>query len=154
MNSTTIKSHAKVNIGLQVLNRRPDGYHHLHTIFQELDFHDTLTLTGKKEGCSLSSNHQTFPLDESNTCHQAYYILKRNYPHIGGINIQVDKQIPAGGGLGGGSSNGAAVLKGLNQIYRLSLSEDDLENLAVEVGADVPFSSVVGASWERGLVKD
>ncbi len=139
MDSIILKSHAKVNIGLQVLNQRPDGYHNLHTIFQELDFHDTVTLAKIENGCRLKSNNKNFPLDKSNTCHKAYTILKREFPELGGIQIHVGKHIPQGAGLGGGSSNGAAVFKGLNQSYELGLSDNDLEQLAVEIGADVPF---------------
>ncbi len=139
MDSIILKSYAKVNIGLQVLNQRPDGYHNLHTIFQELDFHDTVTLTKIENGCELKSNNKSFPLDTSNTCHKAYTILQQEFPGLGGVQIHVDKKIPQGAGLGGGSSNGAAVLKGLNQLYEMDLSDNYLEQLAVEIGADVPF---------------
>ncbi|MFQ6678379.1 MAG: 4-(cytidine 5'-diphospho)-2-C-methyl-D-erythritol kinase [Fidelibacterota bacterium] len=146
-----MKSRAKVNIGLQVLNQRPDGYHNLHTIFQELDFHDTVLISKTENGCVLKSNDKSFPLDKSNTCHKAYTILKREFPELSGVKIYMDKNIPACGGLGGGSSNGAAVLKGLNQMYMLGLSEDDLEQFAVEIGADVPFFIRGGCQLGEGI---
>lgn len=151
MDSITLKSHAKINIGLQVLNQRPDGYHNLHTIFQELDFHDTVTLVKIENGCELKSNIKSFPLDESNTCHKAFVILKQEFPELGGVQIYVDKHIPQGAGLGGGSSNGAAVLKGLNQLYTFGLSDNDLEQLAVEIGADVSFFIRGGCQLGEGV---
>jgi len=151
MDSLTLKSHAKINIGLQVLNQRQDGYHNLHTIFQELDFHDTITLTKTDRNFELSSTTKDFPLDKSNTCHKAYSLLKKEFPDIGGVHVHVDKQIPQGAGLGGGSSNGAAILKGLNQLCELGLSDYDLEQIAVKIGADVPFFIQGGCQLGEGI---
>ncbi len=151
MNTIILESYAKINIGLQVLNQRPDGYHNLHTIFQELEFHDTITLTKIENGCELKSNNRNFPLDKSNTCHKAYTILKQEFPDVGGVKIHVDKRIPQGAGLGGGSSNGAAVLKGLNLLYELSIKENELEKVALEIGADVPFFICGGTQLGEGI---
>ena len=139
MDFIALNSRAKVNIGLLVLNRREDGYHNLYTIFQELDYHDTITLTKTKSGFELSSDDEHFPVDRSNTCSKAYEAILGQFPNIGGVKIYVEKHIPQGAGLGGGSSNGAAVLKGLNDLYGLELSADKLSRLAMKIGADVPF---------------
>ena len=133
-----LKSKAKVNIGLQIRDRRPDGYHTIHTLFQELDFHDIITLEKRESGCGFSSNVDWLKNDDSNLCVKAWRKMVDVFG-IGGISIQLEKRIPAGGGLGGGSSNAATVLKGLRQLYELDLSDDELELLSVDLGADVPF---------------
>ncbi len=137
--SLTLSSPSKVNIGLQVLGKREDGFHDIHTIFQELDFYDSITFKQLPEGITLDSNASWFPLDESNTCTIAFKILKTHFPQMGGIALEVKKQIPSGAGLGGGSGNAATVIRGLNAIYSLGLSVKDMELIAYEVGADVPF---------------
>ncbi|MCS5612413.1 MAG: 4-(cytidine 5'-diphospho)-2-C-methyl-D-erythritol kinase, partial [Candidatus Poribacteria bacterium] len=83
MDSIALYSRAKVNIGLLVLNHREDGYHNLYTIFQELDYHDTITLTKTKSGFELSSDDEHFPVDRSNTCSKAYEAILGQFPNIG-----------------------------------------------------------------------
>ena len=151
MDSIALNSRAKVNIGLLVLNRREDGYHNLYTIFQELDYHDTITLTKTKSGFELSSDDEHFPVDRSNTCSKAYEAILGQFPNIGGVKIYVEKHIPQGAGLGGGSSNGATVLKGLNDLYGLELSADKLSKLAMKIGADVPFFIRGGTQLGEGI---
>ena len=130
---------SKVNIGLKILSKRNDGYHNIYTVFQELDFGDSITIKKADSGCTISSNVDWIPTDESNICYKAYTALKRKFPKLGGVSIHIKNRIPAGSGLGGGSANGAAVLKGLNKLYNLELSDDGLEKIGSEVGADVPF---------------
>ncbi len=130
---------SKVNIGLKILSKRNDGYHNIYTVFQELDFGDSITIKKADSGCTISSNVDWIPTDESNICYKAYTALKRKFPKLGGVSIHIKNRIPAGSGLGGGSANGAAVLKGLNKLYNLELSDDGLEKIGFEVGADVPF---------------
>ena len=151
MDSIALNSRAKVNIGLLVLNHREDGYHNLYTIFQELDYHDTITLTKTKSGFKLSSDDEHFPVDRSNTCSKAYEAILGQFPNIGGVKIYVKKHIPQGAGLGGGSSNGATVLKGLNDLYSLELSADKLSKLAMKIGADVPFFIRGGTQLGEGI---
>ncbi|MFH1851126.1 MAG: 4-(cytidine 5'-diphospho)-2-C-methyl-D-erythritol kinase [Candidatus Neomarinimicrobiota bacterium] len=134
-----LRSPAKVNIGLQIRDRRPDGYHTIHTIFQELEFHDTVRMTIRDSGCRITASVDWVPTDESNICCRAVRVLKERYAGVAGIRIELEKQIPAGAGLGGGSGNAAAVLKGLNHLYDLRLSVPELERTAAAVGADVPF---------------
>ena len=151
MNSITLKSHAKVNIGLRVLDQREDGYHNIHTIFQELDFHDTVSISKTDDDYELSSNDVNFPKDSSNTCSKAYVAVNVHYPDITGIKIHVKKEIPQGSGLGGGSSNGATTLKGMNELYGLGLSNDELIELSLQVGADVPFFIHGGTQLGEGI---
>lgn len=151
MNSLSVKSHAKVNIGLQVLNQRKDGFHNIHTIFQELGFHDVVTLEKSEYGCELSSNDKNFPQDSTNTCAKAYTAILGQFPDLGGIKIHVEKNIPQGAGLGGGSSNGATVLKGINELYNLGLSFADLQDIGNGLGADVPFFIRGGIQLGEGI---
>jgi len=138
MTPAVLKSHAKVNIGLQILDQRPDGYHNIHTLFQELDFHDTITLEKIDSRCEFSSNVDWLKNDESNLCVKAWQKMVDSFD-VGGVSIQLEKRIPAGSGLGGGSSNAASILKGLRELYELNVSDDELESIGVDLGADVPF---------------
>jgi len=138
MSHLVLKSHAKVNIGLQIRNQRTDGYHNIHTIFQELDFHDTIILEKRDSSCQFSSNVDWLPKDDSNLCVKAWQKMVDTFG-LGGVSIELDKRIPAGGGLGGGSSNAATILKGLRKLYELDVSDDELETIGINLGADVPF---------------
>ena len=138
MSHLVLKSHAKVNIGLQIGNQRPDGYHNIHTIFQELDFHDTIRLEKRDSNCQFSSNVDWLAKDDSNLCVKAWQKMVDAFG-LGGVSIELKKRIPAGGGLGGGSSNAATILKGLRKLYELDVSDDELETIGIDLGADVPF---------------
>jgi len=144
-------SFSKVNIGLKVLNQRDDGYHDIYTVFQELNFGDSLQVEKTDNGCTLSSNMDWIPTDETNICYKAYVALKNARPELGGVSIHIDKKVPAGSGLGGGSANGAAVLKGINELYDLNLSNDELEKIGASVGADVPFFIKGGTQLGEGI---
>lgn len=147
----TLKSCAKVNIGLQVLGQRPDGYHTLQTLFQELEFHDLITLTPRTQGVTLSTDVTWIPGDHSNLCRRAYRLLAEQVPALGGVAIHLQKRIPAGAGLGGGSSNAATVLKGLTRLYDLDLDDRGLGELARRLGADVPFFLQGGTQLGEGI---
>ena len=142
---------SKVNIGLKILSQRNDGYYNIYTVFQELDFGDSITIKKEDSGCTLTSNVDWVLTDESNICHKAYTALKIKYSELGGVSIHIEKRIPVGTGLGGGSANGAAVLKGLNTIYNLELSMDELEKIGTSVGADVPFFIKGGTQLGEGI---
>jgi 4-diphosphocytidyl-2-C-methyl-D-erythritol kinase len=151
MNSFLFKSYCKVNIGLQIRNKREDGYHNLHTVFQELDLHDNIKISKLNKGWNLSVNNPKIPTDDTNTCIKAYNELKKEYPSLGGIYIEIDKRIPSGGGLGGGSGDAATVLKGINKIYDLKISDKDLVQIAVRIGADVAFFIKGGTQIGDGI---
>ena len=138
MASLTIKSHAKVNVGLQIRNKRSDGFHNIHTIFQELELHDTISLRLQDSGCNFTSNVSWLRNDVSNLCVRAWEHLSKYYD-IGGISIDLTKSIPAGSGLGGGSSNAASVIKGLVKLYKIDISKKELHSIAISLGADVSF---------------
>ena len=150
MNKIVINSNAKVNLGLRVLKKKDNGYHNIVTIFQEIDFFDIITLTKNPQGCSFNSNVDWLKNDQDNLCIAAYKLMKKNYG-IGGINIDLNKKIPAGSGLGGGSSNAASIMKGVCKLYGLNISNNELEHLAVNIGADVPFFIKGSAQLGEGI---
>ena len=133
------QSKSKINLGLKVLNKRSDGLHNIVTIFQEVDFGDKIELVKHKSGCQIRSDVDWIPLDSSNLCHKAYRALCHELNQDLGVKISLEKRIPVGSGIGGGSANAAATLIGLNSIYNLGLNEKKLERIAVNIGADVPF---------------
>ena len=133
-----LKSFAKVNLYLRVTGIVSNGYHTLYSIFQELDFHDILTFTPSSK-FSISCNRSDLPCDDSNLCVQAYRIMKEFAPTNGEWSIHLEKNVPMGAGLGGGSSNAAAVLKFLNKAWDTNFSESKLIDIAKEICADAPF---------------
>ena len=152
MQELKLDSNGKVNIGLQVLDKRPDGYHNIHTIFQEIRFSDFINISkNDSDACSISCNMPEIPLDDSNICYKAYKLLKDRFDQVGGVDIRIEKSIPPGSGLGGGSANGAAVLKGLNKMFSLDLSISELEALGSVLGADVPFFMKGGTQLGEGI---
>ena len=132
-------SYSKVNIGLKVLSQRDDGYHNINTIFQELNFGDSIDIEKRDCGFKIIANVDWIPTNKSNICYKAYTEIKKEFSEVKGIHIKIDKKIPIGSGLGGGSANAAALLKGIKNIYKLEVTESKLEEIGSEVGADVPF---------------
>ena len=132
-------SYSKVNIGLKVLSQRDDGYHNIYTIFQELNFGDSIDIEKRDHGFKIIANVDWIPTNKSNICYKAYTEIKKEFSEVKGIHIKIDKKIPIGSGLGGGSANAAALLKGIKNIYKLEVTESKLEEIGGEVGADVPF---------------
>ena len=145
-----MQSFAKVNVGLQIRNKRDDGFHNIHTIFQELQLHDIIALKLKDKDCEFNSNVSWLNNDLSNLCVSAWSRLKDLY-NIGGVSIDLTKNIPPGSGLGGGSSNAASILKGLVRLYNLDISHKELLPIAESLGADVPFFLKGGLQQGDGI---
>ncbi len=141
-----VRSYAKVNLGLEVLGLREDGYHELRTIFQTIDVHDDLVLRPRARAVSVKCRHPLVPKDRTNLVIRAAEDLRRYARVSGGVEIEITKRIPVGGGLGGGSSNAAAVLLGLDRMWRLGLGPDGLHPLARRLGADVPYFLLGGTA--------
>ncbi|HXV28574.1 MAG TPA: 4-(cytidine 5'-diphospho)-2-C-methyl-D-erythritol kinase [bacterium] len=139
MHSLTLASPAKLNLFLRVVGRYPDGYHKIVTLFHRISLADTLRLKKRAHGFSLTCSDRRLPTDERNIVTRAYRLLRKEIPDMGGVSVQLTKRIPAGGGLGGGSSNAAHFLLGITQLYRLSLDPRRLERMGKALGADVPF---------------
>ena len=144
-------SHAKINLGLQVLNKREDGYHNLHSLFMEIDLADELSFIEASE-LNLGIEGADLPLDENNLITKAYRLIRSKVEDVQSeYSIHLKKKIPIGGGLGGGSSNAATVLTTLNQLWELNLTEDELENMSKSLGADVPFFIRGGIQLIEGI---
>jgi 4-diphosphocytidyl-2-C-methyl-D-erythritol kinase len=134
-----LRSYAKVNLGLEVLGMRDDGYHELRTIFQTVDLHDDVVLRPRPSGISVKCAHPAVPRDETNLAARAARELQRFARRKDGVEIEITKRIPVAGGLGGGSSNAACTLLGLDLLWKLGLGPGGLHPLASRLGADVPY---------------
>ena len=147
-----LKSPAKVNLRLEILRRREDGYHELRTILQKISLQDTLHFDLKKEkGISITTDHPDLSVGKSNLVYRAAQSILKRSDYKGGVRIEIEKKIPLGAGLGGGSSNAAATLKALNQMLRLKLPKKELMRIGLGIGADVPFFLVEGSAIASGI---
>jgi 4-diphosphocytidyl-2-C-methyl-D-erythritol kinase len=148
----TLKSYAKINLGLEVVSKRADGYHNLKTVFQTIDLFDTIEIKENPSGkLHLGGDDPAVAWDERNTIFRAVAAISRNYNLHQGFDIAVKKKIPAGSGLGGGSSNAAVILLFLNRYFKLDLPLETLIRLGTELGADVPFFLVGGTVLGEGI---
>jgi len=141
-----LPSFAKINLGLEVLGLRDDGYHELRTLFQAIDLHDDVVLRRQRNGVTVRCDHPLVPKDASNLAVRAAQALRRHARIEEGVAIEITKRIPVGGGLGGGSSNAATVLLGLDRLWKLGLGRDGLHRIARTLGADVPFFLLGGTA--------
>ena len=132
-----INSYAKINLGLHILNKRQDEYHNIITVFQEIDFCDQISI--EKSDDFIFETNVDWLDKKNNTCIQAFNATKEKFPNISNIKINLIKNIPPGAGLGGGSSNGTSALKGINELFALKMSHDDLIELSKKISADSPF---------------
>ncbi len=140
MEELKIKCHAKINLGLHILDKRPDGYHNIETTFKMIGLHDELTLKRNNSAdIKIISAAKNIPLDDNNICVKAIRLIQRESGCADGVDIFITKHIPVGAGLGGGSSDGAGVLVAYNRLLQTGLSENRLMKLAAQLGSDVPF---------------
>lgn len=147
----TVAAYAKLNLYLDIVGTRSDGYHILETVLQSVDLADVVEVTAAREGISVSCSNPEIPAGEKNICYKA---AKRFAERVGGdfgAKIHIEKRIPDGAGLGGGSADAAAVLYALNELSGLPMRSDELFSLAAEIGADVPFCLTGGISVCRGI---
>ncbi|HEX8458487.1 MAG TPA: 4-(cytidine 5'-diphospho)-2-C-methyl-D-erythritol kinase [Pyrinomonadaceae bacterium] len=151
----TLPSYAKVNLILRIHGRRADGYHEIETVFQTVTLHDQLTFEiDDDERIELTCDAPGVPCDESNLVHRAAVALRARYGVRRGARIRLEKQIPAGGGLGGGSSNAATALVGLARLWELKADKRSLVELGASLGADVPFFLTGGTALGTGRGTD
>ncbi len=151
MKEIVIESYGKINLGLDVLYKREDGYHEISTIMQQISLRDTLTIREIEEDIVLESNADNLPLDSTNLVYKAWKAIQERTGIYKGIEINIHKRIPIAAGLAGGSSNAAAVLRGLNELWKLNLSEEDLMEIGVKIGADVPYCIIGGTALAEGI---
>ena len=149
---------AKVNLGLRVTSRREDGFHDLDTVFLPVPLNDVLEVITQSTSSAdaVTFTHSGIPIPgeaSSNLCIKAYYLLKKDYPDLPSILLHLHKHIPMGAGLGGGSSDGAFMLKLLNDKYKLGIGLDQLKTYALALGSDCPFFIINEAVQATGRVK-
>ena len=142
---------AKINIGLDVVAKRPDGYHEIETIFHPISLYDILEIV-PSDNFSFQSSGLDIP-GEGNLCISAYKLLKKDF-NLPPVNIHLHKIIPIGAGLGGGSSDATFTLKGLNQLFNLKLTNDQFYFYALQLGADCPFFIDLKTRFARGIGND
>jgi len=144
-----MKAYAKINVGLNILDKRDDGYHNIETIFVPVNIYDDLEFFDSDK-ISVETNWKYLPEDEHNLCYKAAKILQEKYAPDKAIHIKVTKKIPVGAGLGGGSSDAAVVLNELNKMWELNLSYDELFKIALSLGSDVPYFLKQGIAYALG----
>ena len=151
MEELTMESYGKINLFLDVLYKREDGYHELNTVMQQISLKDKLTFREIESGIKLESFGLKIPLDSTNLVYKAWEYLKDLSGVEKGIHIIIEKNIPVAAGLAGGSSNAAATLKALNQLWNLNLSLEELMKIGGKIGADIPFCLLGGTALAQGI---
>lgn len=152
MNELKLNAYAKINLGLDVLRRREDGYHEVRMIMQNIGLCDRVTLkkTGDK-GIVIRTNAGELPVNKDNLMYKAADMLFTEFDLPGGILLELEKNIPIAAGLAGGSTDAAAVLHGVNRLYELGLSLEELQKRGVKIGADVPYCLMQGTALAEGI---
>lgn len=152
MGNIAINSYAKINLALDIIGKREDGYHEIKTIMQAIDLKDKVIIENiDKNEIIVNCNHPGVPLDENNLVYKSWKIMKEVAKIDKGIKVTIDKNIPMGAGLAGGSSNAGAVLKGLNELWDVGLTKEELIDLGRGIGADVPFTILGGSALAEGI---
>lgn len=152
MDRLELKALGKINLGLDVLGRRENGYHDVRMIMQTVYLYDRIIMKkSKTPGIRLETNLYYLPVNENNLAYQAAQMLMDEFHMEEGVSIQLDKHIPVAAGMAGGSSNAAAVLFGMNRMFSLGLSQKELMERGVKLGADVPYCIMRGTVLAEGI---
>lgn len=146
-----LKALAKINLSLDVIGKRPDGYHNVKMIMQTIDLHDNIHLEAVGEDIQVMCSSPEVPSGSNNIAYKAACLLKDRYGINAGLKITIDKKIPIAAGLAGGSTDAAAVLKGMNVLFSLGLTESELMSYGKEIGADVPYCIKGGTMLAEGI---
>ncbi len=151
-NTITKKAYAKVNLGLDVIRRREDGYHEVRMIMQTVDICDVLTFTRQERpGIVVTTDKEELPGDESNLIYKAARLVTETCSVREGIKIELQKRIPMAAGMAGGSTDAAAVFHGMNEMFGLGMDEDEMCALGVKIGADIPYCVKGGTALAEGI---
>lgn len=158
MESITLNAYAKINLGLDIVGRLPNGYHTVDMVMNQVELHDTVTVEKSDTGFSMdmvveSDNNQILdlPCDDTNLCIKAAKAILEYANIETGVKIHLIKRIPVSAGMAGGSTDAAAVLSGINQLYNLDLTVEQLCDIGVKIGADVPYCIVGGTMRAEGI---
>lgn len=137
--SVKVKAYAKINLALDVVRKREDGYHELEMVMAPITLHDLIYINTIESGIVIETNSKVMPTDKRNIMYKVVALMKERYGIKKGVKIYVYKHIPTQAGLAGGSADGAAIIKAMNKLFYLNLSEEQMAAIGKEVGADVPF---------------
>ena len=152
MREIRVRAHAKINLYLDVVGKREDGYHNLETIFHSIELHDDVIIREQEtKGIKVHCEHPAVPRDSRNLAYRAANLLGDTVGGIGGLAIEIHKRIPVAAGLAGGSANAAAVLHGVNELFGLGFTQETLMQFGAQLGADVPFCLHGGAALGVGI---
>ena len=146
-----IRAYAKINLALDVIRRREDGYHELEMIMAPITLHDLIYINVIDQGIEIASNSKIMPTDERNIMYKVAALMKERFQIKKGVKIFVYKHIPTQAGLAGGSADGAAVIKAMNELFHLNLSLGEMAALSKECGADIPFCIYQKIAFVQGI---
>lgn len=152
MDKISLKALAKINLGLDVVRRREDGYHEVRMVMQTIHLFDRLNIEKTKDaGISIKTNLFFLPVNENNLIYKAGKLLMDEFNITEGVSVELDKRIPVAAGMAGGSTDAAAMLYGMNKIFDLGLSMQELKDRGVKIGADVPYCLMRGTALAEGI---
>lgn len=152
MNTIMLKAYAKINLGLDVLSKRADGYHEVRMVMQTIGLYDKLEMRVRSgDEITIKTNLTYLPTNENNLVYKAIQLIKKEFSINQGVEVHLEKHIPVAAGLAGGSSDAAAALVGMNRLFKLHLSKEQLMERAVQLGADVPYCIMGGTALAEGI---
>ncbi len=151
MSKYEIKAYAKINLGLDVVRRLENGYHEVKMVMQTVGIYDVLTLEKTAEGIVVTTDSGELPTDENNLIYKAARLMKECYGIEEGVRIHLQKNIPIAAGMAGGSTDAAATLKGMNELFDLQAAMQELQEIGVKIGADVPYCVMGGTALAEGI---
>lgn len=152
MDKISLKALAKINLGLDVVRRREDGYHEVRMIMQTIHLFDRVNIEKTSEpGIKIKTNLSYLPVNENNLIYKAGRLLMDEFDITEGVSVDLDKRIPVAAGMAGGSTDAAAMLYGMNKMFRLGLSMQELKDRGVKIGADVPYCLMRGTALAEGI---
>lgn len=146
-----MKAYAKVNISLDIVGKREDGYHLLRMIMQNIDLYDDITVEKQREGITIECNKNYVPTDSRNLAYKAAMLFKEKYDITDGVKIKIAKNIPVSAGLAGGSTDAATVLKIMNKLFEVNASNEELKEIGLKLGADIPYCIEGGTALCEGI---
>ncbi len=152
MDDISLKALAKINLGLDVVRRREDGYHEVRMIMQTIHLYDRIDIVKTKEkDIQIQTNLSFLPVNENNLIYKAGRLLMDEFGITDGVSVKLDKRIPVAAGMAGGSTDAAAMLFGMNRIFELGLTKKQLMERGVKIGADVPYCIMRGTALAEGI---
>lgn len=151
MNQLILKAYAKVNLGLDVIGKLPNGYHEVKMVMQTVGIYDELTLEKAQSGIVVTTDSGELPTDENNLIYKAAKLMQEKYGIREGVRIHLQKNIPIAAGMAGGSTDAAATMKGMNTLFGLGADAEELREEAVKIGADVPYCILGGTALAEGI---